>query len=161
MRPKHNLVHFKSLLGCLIYRAGQVPNICMLEKKWRVIPSLPSHLVLLFTLVKWFRLGWQNWWSEILALLLKYWPKLFKFFFRIEKFQICFRNQFLTSGSCQMENTQMRGLETDCVISGPMRGIQKTASYVTHRQTNRRTCRLDGWIGPVRTIQWKYVKISL
>ena len=41
-----------------------------------------------------------------------YWPKLFKKKFRIEiwafSFQICFQNQFSTSGSGQTENTQIR-----------------------------------------------------
>ena len=43
---------------------------------------------------------------------ISYWPKLFKKKFRIEiwtfSFQICFRNQFSTSGSGQTENTQIR-----------------------------------------------------
>ena len=43
---------------------------------------------------------------------LKYWPKLFKKKIRIEiwrfSFQICFQNQFLTSGSGRTENTQIR-----------------------------------------------------
>ena len=42
----------------------------------------------------------------------QYWPKLFKKEFRIEiwafSFQICFRNQFLTSGSGQTKNTHLR-----------------------------------------------------
>ena len=43
MGPKHNLVQFKSLLGCLF---------------------IPSHLVFHFTLVNWFRFGWQDWWGH-------------------------------------------------------------------------------------------------
>ena len=42
---------------------------------------------------------------------LKYWPKRSKKNFRIEiwtfSFQICFKNQFLTSGSGQTENTRI------------------------------------------------------
>ena len=33
----------------------------------------------------------------------------------------------------------MRGLETDHVISGPMRGFEKTVSDDANRQTNRQT----------------------
>ena len=42
MGPKHNLVHYKSLLGCLFIRAGLVPSICMLEKmKGNLISTFP------------------------------------------------------------------------------------------------------------------------
>ena len=33
----------------------------------------------------------------------------------------------------------MRGLRSDHGISGPMRGLQKTASYCAHRHTDRHT----------------------
>ena len=50
----------------------------------------------------------------------------------------------------------MRGLGTDHVISGPMRGLKKTAFDGTDRQTDRQkdiaTLRLDRPSGP---IQWK------
>ena len=67
MGSKHNLVHFKSLFGCLLIKSSQHLHA---QIKLRVIPSLPSHLVLHFTMVKWFRLGWQDWRGEILALLI-------------------------------------------------------------------------------------------
>ena len=31
-----------------------------------MIPSLHFHLIIHFTLVKWFRFGWQDWWGEML-----------------------------------------------------------------------------------------------
>ena len=70
MGQKHNLVHFKSLLGCLLIKSWSSSQHLHAGKQWRVIPSLPSHLVIYFTLVKWFRFGWQDWLGEILALLI-------------------------------------------------------------------------------------------
>ena len=70
MGPKNNLVHFKSLLGCLFIKSWSSSQHLNAGKQWRIIPSLPSHLVLHFTLMKWFRLGLQDWWGEILALLI-------------------------------------------------------------------------------------------
>ena len=70
MGPKNNLVHFKSLLGCLLIKSWSSSQHLHAGKTWRVIPPIPSPLVLHFTLVKWFRLGLQDWWGEILALLL-------------------------------------------------------------------------------------------
>ena len=70
MGPKTNLVHFKSVLECLLINSWSSSQHLQAGKRWRVIPSLPSHLVIYFTLVKWFRFGWQDWWGEILALLI-------------------------------------------------------------------------------------------
>ena len=69
MGSKNNLVHFKSLFGCLLIKIWSSSQHLHAGKQWRVIPSLLSHPVLHFTLVKWFRLGLQDWWGEILALL--------------------------------------------------------------------------------------------
>ena len=69
MGPENNLVHFKSVLECLLINSWSSSQHLGAGKRWRVIPSLPSHLVIHFTLVKWFRFGWQDWWGEILALL--------------------------------------------------------------------------------------------
>jgi len=70
--PKHNLVHFKSLWGCLLIKSWSSSQHLHAGKRWRVIPSLPSHLVILFTLVKWFRCGWQDWWGQSRIFLLYY-----------------------------------------------------------------------------------------
>ena len=43
----------------------------------------------------------------------------------------------------------MRGMGTDHVISGQVRGLKKTASNGANKQTNRRTSQLLDWIGPV------------
>ena len=67
---KNNSVHFKSVLECLLINSWSSSQHLHAGKRWRVIPSLPSHLVIHFTLVKWFRFGWQDWWGEILALLI-------------------------------------------------------------------------------------------
>ena len=61
MGPKNNLVHFKSVLGCLLINSWSSSQHLHAGKRWRVIPSLTSHLVIHFTLVKWFRFGWQDW----------------------------------------------------------------------------------------------------
>ena len=61
MGPKHNLVHLKSLLGCLLIKSWTSSRHLHARKKIRLIPSLPSLLVIHFTLVKWFRFGWQDW----------------------------------------------------------------------------------------------------
>ena len=70
MGPKNNSVHFKSVLEFLLINSWSSSQHLHAGKRWRVIPSLSSHLVIPFTLVKWFRFGWQDWWGEILALLL-------------------------------------------------------------------------------------------
>jgi hypothetical protein len=70
MGPENNLVHFKSVLECLLINSWSSFQHLHAGKRWRVIPSLHSHLVIHFTLVKWFRFGWQDWWGEILALLI-------------------------------------------------------------------------------------------
>ena len=44
---KHNLVHFKSLLVCLLIKSWSSSQHLHAGKKWRVIQSLPSHLVLI------------------------------------------------------------------------------------------------------------------
>ena len=64
MGPKHNLVHFKSLLWCLLIKSWFSSQHLYGGKTWRVIPSLPSHLVFHFSLVKWFRFCWQDWWGH-------------------------------------------------------------------------------------------------
>ena len=52
----------------------------------------------------------------------------------------------------------MRGLGTDHVISGPMRGLKKTASDGANRQTNRQTDMATLWLNrPSGPIQWKYM----
>ena len=71
MGPKHNLVHFKSLSGCLLIKSWSSSHHLYAGKTWRVIPSLPSHLVFHFTLVKGFRFGWQDWWGHSGISLLK------------------------------------------------------------------------------------------
>ena len=73
MGPKNYFVHFKSVLECLLIHSWSSSQHLHAGKRRRVIPSLPSHLVIHFTLVKWFRFGWQVWWGEILALLLAIW----------------------------------------------------------------------------------------
>ena len=65
MGPKHNLVHFKSLLGWFLKKTRSSSQQLYAGKTWRVIPSLLSHLVFHFTLVnKLFRFGWQDWWGH-------------------------------------------------------------------------------------------------
>ena len=53
----------------------------------------------------------------------------------------------------------MRGLGTDHVILGPMRGLDKNCIR-WRKQTDRRIWRLYDWIGPVGMIQWKVWKRS-
>ena len=60
-------------------------------------------------------------WEIIFFDFFKYWPKRSKIFFRTEtwtfSFQICFKNQFSTSGSGQTENMQIRVITRICVFS--------------------------------------------
>ena len=81
MGPKPNLVCFKSLLVCLLINSWSSSQHLHAGKKLRVITSLPSHLLLHFTLMKWFRFGWQEWWGEILALLLCFFCMCFAILF--------------------------------------------------------------------------------
>ena len=53
------------------------------------------------------------------------------------------------------EGGPMRGLGTDHMISGTMRGLKKTALNGANGRTHGRTWRLYDWIGPVGPIQWK------
>ena len=87
MGPKNNLVHFKSALECLPIKIWSSSQHLHAGKPWRVIPSLPSHLVIHFTLVKWFRFGWQDWRGEILALLIIDFVKVIKNFLNPEGHQ--------------------------------------------------------------------------
>ena len=73
MGPKHNLVHFKSLLGCLLIKSWFSSQHLYAGKTWRVIPSLPCHLAFHFTFVKWFRFGWHDWWGHSGIYLLWIW----------------------------------------------------------------------------------------
>ena len=57
MGPKNNLVHFKSVVECLLISSWSSSQHQHAGKRWRVIPSLPSHIVIHFTFVKWFRFG--------------------------------------------------------------------------------------------------------
>ena len=50
----------------------------------------------------------------------------------------------------------MIDLETDHVISGSKRGLEKNCIW-WRKQTDRQTWRLYDWIGPVWPIQWKYI----
>ena len=69
---ENNLVHFKSLLECLLIKSWSSFQHLYAGIKLRVILYLPFHLIIHFTLVKWFKFGWQDWWSEILAPLVTY-----------------------------------------------------------------------------------------
>ena len=64
MGPKHNEAHFKSLSGCLLINSWYSSQHLHAGKISRLIRSLPSHLVIYFRLVKWFRYGWQDWWGR-------------------------------------------------------------------------------------------------
>ena len=73
MGLKHNLVYFKSLLGCLLIKSWSSSQHLNAGKRWRVIPSLPSNL---------FSKGLGHWhltWRTSLVFLLP--SGLWKYFF--------------------------------------------------------------------------------
>ena len=83
---KNNLVHFRSVLECPLINSWSSFLHLHAGTRWRIIPSLPSHRVIHFTLVKWFRFGWQDWRGEILALLIQFCFFTGKYFYRVGLF---------------------------------------------------------------------------
>ena len=51
----------KCLWTCLLIKSWSSWQHLLAGKRWRVVSSLPFHLVIPFTLVNCFRFGWQDW----------------------------------------------------------------------------------------------------
>ena len=132
MGPRNNLVHFKSVLECLLINSWSSSQ----HLKLRVIPSLPSHLVIHFTLVKWFRFGWQDWWGEILALLLTTRKSLFMYLKALTiSGPLCWHYQYASSTPLSAETINQEDTMTiSCLLLIGFRLFGKLLQYM-HKGT--------------------------
>ena len=64
MGPKHNLVHFKSLFGCLLIKSWSSSQHLYARKNIKGNPISTFPPCFYFASVKWFRFGWQDWWGH-------------------------------------------------------------------------------------------------